>query len=73
MSGLDGLGWEKQINAIEAANTLKFVSDDHACCAVALEPIIAWLESLCPNCNAERTYYDGWHCPTGNCGTNKSP
>ena len=54
-----------------AANTLKYIADDHPCCAHALEEITLWLESLCPKCNAPMTYYDGWHCPTENCDTNQ--
>lgn len=63
MSRLDGLGHPNSMTAENAANTLKFISDDHPFCAFAISEIVAWLESLCPNCNAPRTYYDGWHCP----------
>lgn len=67
MSGLDGNGWPAEMTAGEAANTLNHIADDHPCCAVAIAEIVAWLETLCPKCNAARTYYDGWKCPTENC------
>ena len=73
MSGLDGQGHPEPMTAEGAANTLKYIADDHPCCAHALEEITLWLESLCPKCNAPMTYYDGWHCPTENCDTNQPP
>ena len=67
MSGLDGQGHPEPITAECAANTLKYIADDHPCCAHALEEITIWLESLCPQCNAPRMYYDGWNCPNERC------
>ena len=69
MSGLDGQGHPEPMTAEGAANTLKFISDDHPCCAHALKDIILWLESLCPKCGAERVYYDGWNCPGERCNS----
>lgn len=46
MSGLDGLGWPSEMTASEAANTLRFIADDHPCCAPAIAEIVAWLETL---------------------------
>lgn len=44
MSGLDGQGHPEPMTAEGAANTLKFIADDHPCCAHALGEIVAWLE-----------------------------
>lgn len=44
MSGLDGLGHPERMTAEGAANTLKYIADDHPCCAHALGEIVVWLE-----------------------------
>jgi hypothetical protein len=67
MSGLDGQGWPQELTAADAVNTLRHIADDHPCCAVSLLEIIGWLETICPHCGQERTYYDGWNCPTEGC------
>lgn len=45
MSGLDGLGWEQEITAEDAVNTLMHIADDHPCCRVAIAAIIEWVEA----------------------------
>lgn len=78
MSGLDGLGHPEPMTAGGAANTLKFIADDHPCCAHALAEIVCWLESQpkqvnsseqdllpCPFCGSAATFQealDGHGC-----------
>ena len=62
MSGLDGLGHPEPMTAASAAYSLRFVADDHSCCAHALVEIIAWLEHAKPETRCVCGFCDGKEC-----------